>query len=171
MVTHGELDAVVLAAAGLNRLGRLGEATQLLDPELVVPAPGQGALAVECRDPEASPLADRAADEDLLAVLRSLDDPKSRAAVQAERALLAELEAGCSAPVGAYAVVVPDAAGESRSTASVLRLTGVVSAVDGARGLRLSASGPLDEPERLGRGLASELLAQGAAGLMGECLP
>jgi len=92
-VTSGELDAVVLAAAGLSRLGRLGEASELFDPRTVVPAPGQGALAVECR----------ADDHELLAALKALDVPAVRIAVAAERQVLASLEAGCSAPVGAYA--------------------------------------------------------------------
>ncbi len=93
-VAAGEVDAVVLALAGLRRLGRADEATEILDPIQVLPAPAQGALAVECR----------LSDDEARAVLRALDDPDSRAAVAAERALLAALEAGCSAPVGALAV-------------------------------------------------------------------
>src|SRR5918992_4073862 len=95
-VRSGELDAVVVAAAGLARLGRLGEATELLDPLQMLPAPAQGALAVECR----------AADLELASSLTAaLDDEATRAAAAAERALLAALEAGCSAPVGALADV------------------------------------------------------------------
>ena len=88
-VAAGELDAVVVAAAGLRRLGRIGEATELLDPLQMLPAPAQGALAVECR-------AEDHALADLLAAV--LDDEPTRAAVTAERAVLAALEAGCSAP-------------------------------------------------------------------------
>ena len=96
-VTEGRLDAVVLAAAGLRRLGRIDEATELLDPIQMLPAPGQGALAVEVR-------ADDAATRHPSS--RALDDADTRACTTAERALLAELEAGCSAPVGALAEVV-----------------------------------------------------------------
>ncbi|MBK3590089.1 hydroxymethylbilane synthase, partial [Streptomyces sp. MBT57] len=89
-VRDGELDAVVLAAAGLSRLGRTGEVTDFLPVDTILPAPGQGALAIECA----------ATSADLAAALAELDDPYTRVAVTAERALLAALEAGCSAPVG-----------------------------------------------------------------------
>ncbi len=95
-VHSGEYDAVILARAGLARLGRLGDITEVLDPFQMLPAPGQGALAIECRS----------ADTALQAVLAELEDPASRASVDAERALLSGLEAGCSAPVGALAEVV-----------------------------------------------------------------
>jgi hydroxymethylbilane synthase len=92
-VAEGDLDAVVVAAAGLARLGRLDEAAEVLDPGQLLPAPGQGALAIECR-----------AGEPIAGVLSTtLDDPVTRAAVTAERTLLATLEAGCTAPVGARA--------------------------------------------------------------------
>src|SRR4029453_1318952 len=90
---QADLDAVVLARAGVARLGRAAEITQTLDPDLMLPAPAQGALAVECR----------AGDADLVELLAALDHAPSRAAVTAERAVLATLEAGCSAPVAAYA--------------------------------------------------------------------
>jgi hydroxymethylbilane synthase len=147
-VTDGELDAVVLAYAGLMRIGRLEAVAEVFEPEQMLPAPGQGALAVECR-------ADRA---DLLAVLATLDDAATRAAVTAERALLATLEAGCSAPVGAYAAL------EERT----LHLIGVVAGYDGERQIRLSESGHPEEAERLGRDLATRMLAEGADQLMGE---
>jgi hydroxymethylbilane synthase len=105
--TSGRYDAVVLAAAGLARTGRLDEAGELFDPEVFVPAPGQGALAVECR----------ADDAEVVAALAALDVPAVRRAVAAERQVLASLEAGCSAPVGAHAgagvlhVAVEDPAG------------------------------------------------------------
>jgi hydroxymethylbilane synthase len=98
LVMSGDVDAVVLARAGLARLGRLDEATQVLEIDEMLPAPAQGALAVECRP-----------DTELAASIAMLDDPHSRAAVDAERSLLATLEAGCSAPVGAYAEVVSPA--------------------------------------------------------------
>lgn len=101
-VTEGELDAVVLAGAGLRRLGLTDRVTQWLGPDVMVPAPGQGALAVECRSD------DPATTE----VLRALDHAPTRTATAAERAVLGTLEAGCSAPVGALARAVDDAAGE-----------------------------------------------------------
>ncbi|MFJ3959330.1 hydroxymethylbilane synthase [Streptomyces sp. NBC_01232] len=156
-VRDGELDAVVLAAAGLNRIGRGVEATDLLSVDSVLPAPGQGALAVECL----------ASDTDLIAALGELDDPHTRAAVTAERSLLAALEAGCSAPVGAFADLLAD--GE---IVNEMRLRGVVGTLDGTTLVQLSTTGPVpqsyDEAMALGRELADEMLAKGAAGLMGE---
>jgi hydroxymethylbilane synthase len=147
-VTEGELDAVVLAYAGLRRIGREEEIAEIFEPDQMLPAPGQGSLALECR-------ADRA---DLLELLGTVDDRATRAAVTAERTVLAVLEAGCSAPVGAYA-----AEGEQE-----LRLTAAVVAHDGTRQIRLSASGHPDQAERLGRELAADLLDRGADQLMGE---
>ncbi|MGA4539895.1 hydroxymethylbilane synthase [Uniformispora flossi] len=158
-VTSGELDAVVLAKAGLARLGRAEEATEVLDPLQMLPAPGQGALAVECASSDTS----------LVELLGVLDDPGTRGAVLAERMLLAELEAGCSAPVGALADV---SAGESDGEeVTELYLRAIVASADGAHSVRLSATGPLDEAASLGRSLAAEMLARGAAGLMGERVP
>ena len=156
LVADGTVDAVVLARAGLARLGRLEAATEVIDPLQMLPAPGQGALAIECRAPENADTGSVAA---LLAVL---DDAATRHVVTAERTLLAELEAGCSAPVGAY--------GEAADGEHVpeLYLRAVVSAVDGSASVRLSATGPLDEAARIGRDLAAALLAEGAADLMME---
>jgi hydroxymethylbilane synthase len=151
-VTDGELAAVVLARAGLARLDRLDEVTETLDPLQVLPAPAQGALAIECR----------ADDTDLIALLRALDDPDTRAAVEAERALLAALEAGCSAPVGGLAEVVDGDDG------SEIYLRGLVAALDGTDVVRLSATGPTSDAQGVGRRLAAELLDLGAAELMGE---
>jgi hydroxymethylbilane synthase len=156
-VADGEYDAVVVAAAGLARLGRLDEATELLDPGQLLPAPGQGALAVECR----------AGDTELVTALgKLLDDPASRGAVTAERSLLAALEAGCSAPVGALADIGVDESGNDE-----LYLRAIVVAVDGSRAVRLSTTGPLADGERLGQRLAADLLDAGAAGLIGETSP
>ncbi|MEV0988877.1 hydroxymethylbilane synthase [Streptomyces sp. NPDC049949] len=156
-VRDGELDAVVLAAAGLNRIGRGDEATDLLSVDSVLPAPGQGALAVECL----------ASDAELIASLAELDDPYTRAAVTAERSLLAALEAGCSAPVGALADLLADG-----QVVNEMRLRGVVGTLDGSTLVQLSTTGPVpqsyDEAMALGRELADEMLAKGAAGLMGE---
>ncbi|KQX90866.1 MULTISPECIES: hydroxymethylbilane synthase [Streptomyces] len=156
-VRSGELDAVVLAAAGLSRLGRTGEVTDFLPVDTVLPAPGQGALAIECA----------ATSADLAAALAELDDPYTRVAVTAERALLAALEAGCSAPVGALADLLADG-----QTVNELRLRGVVGSTDGTSLVQLSITGPVptshDDAVALGRELAAEMLAKGAAGLMGE---
>lgn len=159
-VEKGELDAVVLAAAGLTRIGRIDEATQLLSPDVVLPAPGQGALAIECA----------AANADLAALLAELDDPDTRAAVTAERSLLAALEAGCSAPVGALADLQVD-----EQAVTELHLRGVVGTTDGSTLVHLSTTGhvpaspdDVSAPLKLGRELAAEMLAKGAAGLMGE---
>jgi hydroxymethylbilane synthase len=159
-VRSGELDAVVLAAAGMERTGRLHEVTELLSPDVLLPAPGQGALAVECAS----------ADVHLAAQLAELDDPHTRAAVTAERTLLAALEAGCSAPVGALADLLGDG-----QVATEMRLRGVVGTIDGETLVQLSTTGPVPAsaegaaiPENMGRELADEMLAKGAAGLMGE---
>jgi len=147
-VHAGEYDAVVLARAGLARIGRLEEVTEVLDPLQMLPAPGQGALAVECR-----------ADDDLLAALVSLDDAPSRAAVDAERAVLATLEGGCSAPIGALADVVEGEDGDE------LWIRAVALSTDGALSVRMSASGSVREAHELGTRLAKEMLADGAADL------
>ncbi|MET9438958.1 hydroxymethylbilane synthase [Streptomyces sp. NPDC006551] len=160
-VHKGELDAVVLAAAGLNRIGRTDEVTDFLSVDAVLPAPGQGALAIECA----------ASATDLVAVLAELDDPYTRAAVTAERSLLAALEAGCSAPVGALADLLAEDSGRGQ-TVTEMRLRGVVGTTDGSTLVQLSTTGPVptsyDEAMALGRELADEMLAKGAAGLMGE---
>ncbi len=151
-VASGELDAVVLARAGLARLGRVEDATEVLDPLQMLPAPGQGALAVECRT-----------DAEILGVVReALDHPASRACVEAERALLAELEAGCSAPVGALAEVAEGDLGDE------LWMRAVALSYDGGLFVRRSASGPLDDAVGLGQKLAAEMLADGAAELINE---
>ena len=144
----GDIDGLVLAAAGLERIGRRGDATDVLDPRVMMPAPAQGALAVECR-------ADNAG---LVALLRSvLDDAATRAAVTAERALLARLEAGCAAPVGALAECCADGS---------LRLQAVVLAPDGSRSLRGEGSAAPEEADALGVRVADGLLRAGAAELM-----
>jgi hydroxymethylbilane synthase len=149
-VVDGTLDAVVLARAGLARLGRLDEITEVLDPLQMLPAPGQGALAVECR-----------VDDDMVDAVRVLDDPTTRSAVTAERSLLAALEAGCTAPVGAYAEA---AEGEDGLE---LYLRAVVVSLDGTESIRKSATGPLTAAERIGRELAADLLDDGAGALVG----
>jgi hydroxymethylbilane synthase len=156
-VHDGELDAVVLARAGLARLGRLDEVTEALDPLQMLPAPAQGALAIECR----------VDDLDTEHRLGALNDPATRAAVTAERAMLAALEAGCSAPIGALAEVVEDwetgPDGIDRVIES-LSLRGIAATTDGAI-LRASILGKTSEAESLGRALAAELLDLGAESL------
>lgn len=160
MVSSGALDAVVLAAAGLRRLGRIGLATELLDPMQMLPAPAQGALAVECR----------AGDEATRELLGLIDDADARAAAAAERAVLAELEAGCSAPVGALAEVALGYAGEGDDDEPVreLYLRATVIAADGSDAVRGSATGDPSQAEEIGRRLAQELLADGADTMMGS---
>ncbi len=143
------LDAIVLAHAGLTRVGLQERVTELLEPIQMLPAPGQGALAVECR----------ADDEAVIAALRPIDDADTRAAVTAERGVLAELEAGCAAPGGALGEVVDDVDGP------IISLRAVVAATDGAGELRRSITGPLGEAEDLGRRLARTLIADGASAL------
>ncbi|MER7248671.1 hydroxymethylbilane synthase [Kribbella sp. NPDC000426] len=140
LVTDGKVDAVIVARAGVSRLGRLSEVTETLDPIQMLPAPGQGALAIECRSDNT----------EVLAALAHLEDPATRAAVTAERQLLATLEAGCTAPVGALAEVVEGEDGPE------LWLRGALGQEDGVR--RLSANGPVDDPVSLGKALANELL-------------
>ena len=155
-VADGELDAVVLARAGIARLGRTAEITETLEPIQMLPAPAQGALAVECR----------VDDVDTEHLLQStLDDSSSRAAVTAERAMLAALEAGCSAPVGALADVVEDL-DDDGAVVYRLSLRGVAATPENDM-LRASATGDLTAAEELGRALAAELLDLGAAVLSG----
>lgn len=156
LVTDGAVDAVVLARAGLARLGRLEAVTEAIDPIQMLPAPGQGALAVECREP------DGPGDTSVAELLAVLDDADTRHAVTAERTVLSRLEAGCSAPVGALGEPTE---GEHRPE---LYLRAAVVSVDGSATVKLSATGPLDEAERIGRDLAADLLAEGAADLMWE---
>jgi hydroxymethylbilane synthase len=150
-VTSGDLDAVVLARAGLARLDRMSAVTEVLDPIQVLPAPAQGALAVECRSD----------DTRVVELLAALDDPAARACVAAERAVLTALEAGCSAPVAAHAELT-----EAEDGSAELWLRASVTAIDGSDAVRDSISGPAADAESLGRQLAAELLDRGAAALL-----
>jgi hydroxymethylbilane synthase len=155
-VTDGLLDGVVLAAAGLRRIGRIGEATEVLDPLQMLPAPAQGALAVECR-------VDDVDAEHLIA--STVDDERTRLAVTAERAMLGALEAGCSAPIGALADVVEDLDDDGRVVMKV-SLRGVAATPDDDM-LRASAVGELADAAALGRQVAAELLDLGVVSLHG----
>ncbi|MEZ5096201.1 MAG: hydroxymethylbilane synthase [Nocardioides sp.] len=148
-VASRRYDAVVLARAGLARLGRADEVSEILDP-LQVCRPRARALAVECR----------AGDVEIAAQLGALDDPASRACVTAERVVLADLEAGCAAPVGALAEVVEGDDGEE------LWLRAVALSPDGGLSIRLSASGPVPDAAGVGHRLAALMLDEGAATLM-----
>lgn len=150
-VRSGECDAIVLARAGLARLGRLDEATETLDPLQMLPAPGQGALAVECR-----------AGDELADTLAALDDPRTRAAVEAERAVLATLEGGCSAPIGTLAEIVEGEVGDE------LWVRAVALSPDGAVAVRRSDSGDPADAVGIGVRLAKEMLAEGAGALGGN---
>ena len=142
---RGELDGVVLACAGLARIGYASAITQVFEPDEMLPAPGQGALAVECR----------AGEPGLAELLEAVSDQASLAAVTAERSLLEALSAGCSAPVGAYA------AGTEQ-----LRMRAAVLSTDGTRALRAHGSAPGTDACRLGQDLAAELLRRGASDLI-----
>lgn len=152
-VTEGKVDAVLLARAGLARLGRLDEVTEVIDPLQMLPAPGQGALGVECRSE----------DEFLADQLRgALDDSRTRAAVTAERTVLGALEAGCSAPVGAMAEIAEGDHGEE------LWIRAVALSHDGSVVVRRSATGTPDDAVGVGQRLAAEMLEDGASELIEE---
>ncbi len=143
-VGSGQLDAVVLGYAGLARIGRLDAVAQVFEPDEMLPAPGQGALAVECASGAA----------ELLALLAAIDDPPSRAAVTAERSLLAALQGGCSAPVGAYAAYI--------TATGTVHLRAAVFDRDGGGAVRAGSSSAAAEAHALGRQIAAELLRRGA---------
>jgi len=145
-LAEGRWDAIVLARAGLARLGLLHEVTEVLPVGVMLPAIGQGALAVVARE----------SDHDLREGIGHLDHAQSRSEALAERALLELLEAGCRAPV----------AGLARARDGAMRLDGAVFAADGSRTLRAGASGDESDPTALGREVARLLLEQGAAELI-----
>jgi hydroxymethylbilane synthase len=145
-LTEQGLDALVLARAGLERLGLADSITETLDPAWMLPAVGQGALGLECR----------ADDRETQRLLTALDDAPSRQAVLAERALLRALGGGCLVPIGAAAAVEGD----------VLTLRGAVLSPDGRQRVAGETAGPAAEAEALGERLAAELLAQGARALL-----
>ncbi|HWM72834.1 MAG TPA: hydroxymethylbilane synthase [Nocardioides sp.] len=147
-VRSGEYDAVVLARAGLARIDRLDEVTEVLDPLQMLPAPGQGALAVECR-----------ADDDLATGLATIDDFRSRVTVSAERAVLATLEGGCSAPIGAMAELAEGDDGEE------IWVRAIALSPDGSLSVRMSATGDPTDAVDVGTRLAKEMLADGAGQL------
>lgn len=144
-----DFDAVILAAAGLSRLGRTDEVSEFFTPEQMIPAPGQGALGVEVR-------AD--APDELIALVGAVEHAATRAAVTAERATLAILDAGCSAPVAAHAVV----------SGSTLRLSARVTNTSGTLSLNELETGSVSDAEAMGRSAGWALMGRGAARLMGR---
>ena len=147
----GDFDAVVLAVAGLKRLGWEHRITEHLDPERFVPAAGQGVMGIECR----------AADEEVQSLIAPLHDGKTATEVAAERAMNRRLGGGCQMPVAAFAQGIGDE----------IRLAGLVARADGTRVLRVRRAGPACAPEALGEAVAEELLAQGAGSIIAEVSP
>jgi len=145
---EGQYDAIILAAAGLKRLGFDARITAVLSPEDSLPAVGQGALGIETR----------ADQPEIAALLAPLNDPVTAACVRAERAMSRALQGGCQAPIGGYAEIV----------AGRLRLRGFVADLDGVRFYRAEAEGDSAAPEALGQQVAEALIAQGADRLMAE---
>ncbi|MCH2114442.1 MAG: hydroxymethylbilane synthase [Pirellulales bacterium] len=144
---EGEYDALILAAAGLMRLGLDDRITELLEPPRMLPAAGQGALGIECRDQDAT----------VRESLAQLDDDSSRQTTASERAMLARLHGGCSAPVGAW----------GRLECGRLVLDGLVANPAGTQVLRASATGSLAAAISVGQEVAEQLLSQGAAEIIG----
>jgi hydroxymethylbilane synthase len=142
------LDAVILAAAGLKRLGFTDKVAEYLDTDFSIPAIGQGALGIECR----------LDDEEVKQTIAFFNHPETAHAVRAERALLWRCEGGCQVPIAAHGVV----------TGTQLHLTGFVASVDGTRSVRGSITGPAEEHERLGITLAEQLLKDGAHEILSE---
>ncbi|QNN51257.1 hydroxymethylbilane synthase [Nocardioides mesophilus] len=155
-VREGEYEAVVLARAGVARLGRLDEVTEVLDPLQMLPAPGQGALAIECLRVRSDLVDD---------VRQALEDPRTRAAVTAERVVLADLEAGCSAPVGALAEVAEGDDGDE------LWIRAVALSLDGSLAVRRSMTGRPEDAAGVGHRLAEEMVVDGAGSLLEERVP
>ena len=143
-----EYDAIVLAAAGLRRLGMAARIADALDPDTLLPAVGQGAIGIEIRDE----------DHELQALLGSLHDADTASCVLAERALNRALQGGCQVPIAAHATL----------EGGTIRLRALVGTVDGTRILHAAGSGPRDAPERLGESVAAQLLADGAAAILRE---
>lgn len=145
---EGQYDAIILAGAGLNRLGMQDRITTLFTPEQMLPAIGQGSLGIELRK----------SDNELLAGMQFLHDQTTAIAVAAERAFLLRLEGGCQVPIGAHATLKGDS----------VTLTGLIAAVDGVKVLREQQSAPFDQAEQLGKSLAEILLDRGGKAILDE---
>ena len=156
-VQDGQYDAAVLAMAGVARLGLESNISAIFTLDEILPAPGQAALAVQCR----------AADATTLALLREVDDLAARIATEAERSFLAGLGGGCSAPVAAYASIRGNAGGNEsglKQTEIVIEMSSLVASLDGSNIVRVQGSG--DDAEALGRSLARQAREQGADELL-----
>jgi hydroxymethylbilane synthase len=145
---NGEFDAIILAAAGLDRMGWNSHITERISSDVMVSAVGQGAIAVETRSD----------DEDVRELMTHLEDPETRSAVIAERALLRELEGGCQIPIGALGVL----------DNGKLKLTGMVAGLDGTKLLKDTITGDPDDAENLGVELARKLVSMGADKILAE---
>ncbi len=143
---RGDYDAIVLAKAGLDRLGRAGQISQIVPPEICLPAAGQGAIGIETRKRE----------DEFSPAVRKLDHPPSRVAVEAERAVLSGLESGCQVPIGAWA----------RLEAGILVIDACVLSADGSESIRESRTGSSESAIELGRAVAAALLDRGADRLL-----
>ena len=144
------IDGTLLAVAGLSRLGLLSKASEILEPDIFPYAAGQGALGIEARE----------ADEELIGILRQIEDSASRAQVDAERALLRSLEAGCSLPIGVFS---------SQATTTHMRLHATVTSPDGAQQIKYEAVGPASEAEALGATIGENLRKMGAEQILSNC--
>ena len=147
---EGQYDAILLAAAGLKRLGFDSRITAILEPEESLPAVGQGALGIEIRS----------GNPELAALLAPLNDPTTAACVRAERAMSRKLQGGCQAPIGGFAVVRD----------GKLFLRAFVADLEGIRFYRATAEGPMEAPEQVGLAAAEYLARQGADGLLAELI-
>jgi hydroxymethylbilane synthase len=163
------LDAIVLAAAGVARLGLAHLVTEVLPPEVLLPAIGQGALGIEVREPgweSHEPSAERRApraemrEASVAELVTVLDDPDTHVAVRAERAMLKRLGGGCQVPIAAWATVEAD----------TILLRGLIAATDGVTVIRGEARGTVGEPEAVGRDLAEDLLRRGGQAVLGTIL-
>jgi hydroxymethylbilane synthase len=144
----GEFDAIILAVAGLRRLGHDARISVALPPHVCMPAPGQGIIAVQVRSDDAA----------VRGVVERIDDPASAAALAAERMVVRRLGGGCQMPIGAYAMV----------SNAELSLVTIVLSSDGRRAVRAEASGPMSDAEAIGARAAARLLAQGAGEILAE---
>lgn len=152
-LAEGEVAATYLAAAGLSRLGLIDKATRILEVDEMLPAVAQGAIAVQCRDGEAS-----ARDAEIRRWLAALDDRPSRVCVTAERAMLAALDGSCRTPIAGHATL----------SGSNLRLTGMVFSPDGKHRHEASGTAGADEPESLGRTVGEAILARCGRGFLAD---
>jgi len=147
-MNEGQFDAIILARAGVKRLGYEEHITEIISPDIMLHAVGQGSIAIECRDEEG----------EIVAMVEALSHRETALAVRAERALMRALEGGCQVPIGAH--------GMFRDSRLVLE--GVVASVDGTRLVRDVMEGPADDPEKLGTDLAEVLLGKGAEEILDE---